>query len=77
MMLYIHSLTWVLLTCPKPVAAFSPVGGNRFCASLLLTKKLGSSFYAVNGELNVALFNPSEGYFETSFTVPVRHHDTD
>ena len=76
-MLYIHSLTWVLLTCPETVAVFSPADGNRSCASLLLTKKLGSSYFAVNGELNVALFNPSEGYFETSFTVPVPHHDTD
>ena len=76
-MLYIHSLTWVLLTCLETFILFSLETGDVSCASLSLTKKPGSSQFVANGELSVALFDPSEGYFETSFTVLVPHHNTD
>ena len=58
------NVPWCLLTCPTPTAALPPAVGNRSCASLAMSKPLGSRNFAMNGELNVALFNPSEGYFE-------------
>ena len=76
-MLYIHSLTWVPLTCLKTLAISSPEIGDVSCACLSLTKKSGSGYFAKDEGLNDALSNLSEGYSEPSFTVQVPHHDTD